>query len=393
MFKGEIDRYRSNSVKWDRYAQKGLTDILPFWVADMDFPVSACITEAIIKRAQHEVYGYTDPAVTLKPGIVTWYKQSYQVDLKPENIILSTGVLDSYVRVIEELTVEGDFIIVQAPVYPPLFNLAKKLGRRVVKERIVIRDNYYEIDFKALLSCLERNKPKLFVLCSPHNPIGRVWSKSELEQIVQCCRKTKTILIIDEIHCDWVFTNRGFTSGLSYSDELADQLIILNSPVKSFNIAGLKCSFMITFNEDFQKIFTNSFKLHGVSAINTFGLEVMNEIYQNPQGKKWLADAKEYVYANYVNLREKLKQTDSKIVIYELEATFLVWLDFRAVRLDIPLENLNRLLIREAKIECHDGSDFGEEEVGFLRMNIACSRGMLDEGINRLQKFLIKHTV
>lgn len=386
-FSTYIDRKNSNSVKWDKVSDIfGSKDLLPMWVADSDWPTAPAVIDAIKARSEHGAFGYSFPDEKLKKVIVKWLKKHYNWDIKKEWIVFSNGVVPSLNIAVQSLTNNGDEVIIQPPVYYPFKSAVQNNGAVVINNQLRNDSGKYKFDFENLKNSLkdsskELSRAKLLILCSPHNPVGRVWSQKELEELGEICLENNIKILSDEIHADFVYGDNKHTPIASLNEDLAQNTLTFMAPSKSFNIAGLNSSFVIIKNESLRKEFhVNKSGLVGTG--NIFGLEAMKAAYQ--KGEKWLSEQLSYLdenmdYAvNYVN--NKIPGISTK----KPEGTYLLWLDCR--KLDMTDQELQEFFIEEAELALDPGEWFGKGGSGFMRMNLACPRSTVKKGLEKLEK-------
>ncbi len=380
-----INRRGTNSVKWSKQFLKRIfgeidDDFIPLWVADMDFNCPPCIKDEIIKRAEHQLYGYTFTKKNDYQSLISWYILQHNWEIENQWICATPGVIPAINFIIQKFSDPGDKIILQTPVYYPFFEAIKNNTRQIVENPLIWNKAQYTMDLKDFETKIQDPRVKLVILCNPHNPIGRVWTKRELIELGDICIKYEKIIISDEIHCDLIMPGYKHTCFASISDEFANIAITCNSISKTFNLAGLKHSNIIIPNEKLRNEFKSHLKNLGLEGSSLFGKIAAQIAYK--EGKKWLDDLILYVHANFRFLKETLSHNLPKINVIELQATYLVWLDFNQYQ--ITEEKLNDLIVKKAKIGLDDGKWFGKEGKGFKRINIACPRGILEEAINRL---------
>ncbi|SDO25092.1 MalY/PatB family protein [Alkalicoccus daliensis] len=389
-FQEFINRKDTYSVKWD-YAKtvfKSENELLPMWVADMDFHPPEAVTEAIKSRAEHGLYGYTFIADDMKETIKKWMKKRFGWEIQNEWLQFSHGVVPSIGKAVQGLTEPGDKILVQSPVYPPFFSMIKDNDRELVNCPLEEKNGKYVIDFHAFEEKLKTGV-KMFLLCSPHNPVGRVWSRGELQQIADLCLKYEVIIISDEIHGDLVFQPNKQIPIASLSPEISARTITLVAPSKTFNLAGLQASAVITENKDYRRALEKIDKKNGVSMLNTFGVLAMQAAYEH--GENWLEELLVYLDGNVHLVDSFLQEELPQIKAIKPEATYLLWIDCRETGLSDA--ELNKRLIEEGRIAMNPGTSFGEGGSGFVRMNIACPRDTVQEGLKRLKKALASSSV
>ncbi|AKF25528.1 aminotransferase [Sulfurovum lithotrophicum] len=374
-----VDRSGTYATKYDDAVRKfGTDDLLPMWVADMDLASPVCVQDALIKRAKHPLYGYTVYPERYYDAIESWYAKRYGWQIEREWIVPCYGVVPSMNFAIEAYTEKGDGILVQTPIYPPFVSSVKHRKRKVLENVLLYQDEKYMIDFADFET--KAKEAKLFLLCSPHNPTGRAWDRLELEQIIKLCVENNVTIVSDEIHADMVFRKEHHVLG---SFEKAQKhCVILNAPSKTFNVAGLNTSFSVIPNARLRRAYRLEQDKSGITNGNPFGIEALMSAYE--KGEVWLEALKEYLLGNIYFVKTYLEEHRIPIIPVETEATFLMWLDCRAM--GMTHENLVQFFIQKAKLGLNDGKSFGECGDGFMRLNIATSRKVLQEAMQRLEK-------
>ncbi|MGK7393847.1 MAG: MalY/PatB family protein [Candidatus Cyclobacteriaceae bacterium M3_2C_046] len=377
-----IDRTGTASVKYDyRRAFFGTEDVLPLWVADMDFAAPDFIAKAIQERAQHEVYGYTINTEKYFNAIIEWTTRRYNWPIQASWISHSPGVVPALGLALLTFTKPGDRVILQSPVYPPFFNSIEDNGRVIVNNQLVNYQGHYEIDFDLLQKQMD-DRVKVLLLCNPHNPVGRVWTVAELEKIAELCLKNRVLIISDDIHADLVYAPAKYTPIASLSNEVAQQTLTCIAPSKTFNIAGLSTAVTISPNRQLITDFKNKLADLHLNFGNVFGLTALEAAYS--QGDEWLEQALAYMQDNISFVDEYLKTHIPSIKMKRPEGTFLLWLDCR----DLGLESkeLFRFMVKQAKLGFNDGPMFGSGGEGFQRMNIATPRTVLKKAMEQLRQ-------
>jgi cystathionine beta-lyase len=382
-----INRKGTDSAKWD-YTKKifGVDDVLPMWVADMDFPAPDEVIDALHARVDHGIFGYTMPGTDTEKAIQYWLKNRHNWEIDSNIITYTPGIVTALSMAIQAYTGLEDKIVVQSPVYYPFFEMAKKHKREVLYNNLILsNENRYEINFDDLEEKLADKMTKMFILCNPHNPSGRVWSKEDLTRIGELCLKYDVLIISDDIHSDLLLFSNHYTPIASISKNIANQTITCIAPSKTFNLAGLQASAVLIPNDTLKRKFNSVLQLHGLSSINTFGAEAMKAAYTH--GEKWLDELISYFEGNVLFIENYINEHLPNIKVIRPEASYLVWLDVRNLK---KTDNeLQKLLLNKGKLALHLGSTFGENGSGFLRMNFACSRETLNEGLNRLKRALL----
>lgn len=375
-----VKRLGSNSHKWDMIKTKyDRDDLLPMWVADMDFEIAPEIIEAVKKRADHMTYGYTYPSGSFYDSIIKWNEKrnSYHIDREWMNV--STGVVPSIKAAIYGFTELGDKILIQTPVYPPFYDSVTRSKRELVTNPLIFDGENCNIDFEDFENKI-KSGVKLFILCNPHNPLGRVWTREELTKMVDICYENNVKILSDEIHSDIIFSGHKHIVLNTVSDKAKNISIVFQAPSKTFNIAGLSTSFMIVENEVLRRQMWDFADSFGINSVNLFGYTAAEAAYT--YGEKWLEEMLKYLEDNadfVVNyLREKLPQ----IKTFKPQATYLMWLDFTSYNLS--QNDLMNKMIEEAGVVLNSGTEFGEAGRGFARLNIGCPRSMIKESLDRI---------
>ena len=383
-FDEEINRKNTNCAKYDGLKKYfGYTDLNPLWVADMDFKTPDFINNAIIDAAKNSLYGYSIDSDEIYESIINWQKNQHQWNINKEDIYMINGVVPAYSACIEAFSEENDEVIVQTPIYPPLFKCVNVNNRKVVVNELKKDENgYYTMDLEDLESKITP-KTKILALCSPHNPVGRVWSKDELEKVADICIKHNIIIVSDEIHSDITF--KKFTPLASISKEIANQTITLNSAGKTFNIAGLNSAYAISKNQDLLNKFKKVAQKREIQSINFFGYVATKAAYEN--GAIFVKELKKYLLSNIEFTKNYFEKNSIKINFFQPEATYLLWLDFSSFNLSHN-EIKNKLLIG-AKLALNDGVSFGSNGNKYFRLNLALSQKALEIALNQLSKEFI----
>lgn len=377
-----IDRKNTNSLKYDFAIERGRPeDILPLWVADMDFKVADEITDAITKVVSHGIYGYTDSKDDYFDALKNWYLTNYSWEIKKEWLVKTPGVVYAIATAIRAFTYPGDAIIIQQPVYYPFFKMIQLNDRVVVNSPLINHDGFYEMNFEEFEQKIIDNKVKVFILCSPHNPVGRVWTSEELTRIGDICLKHNVLVISDEIHSDFIYEGYKHTVFSSLSEEFKNNSIICTAPSKTFNLAGLQISNVFIANEDLRKRFIREKAKTGYDEINTIGLTAAKAAYS--EGKAWLDGMRSYLKDNLDYVREFLNEKLPMLKLIEPQGTYLIWIDFRG--LGLTESEREDLIVNKAKLWLDTGSMFGVDGKGYERINIACPRSILKKALEQLE--------
>lgn len=384
-FDDRVERRNTKSLKYDFAAERGKPEqVLPFWVADMDFKVSSYVTDALEKMVQHGIFGYSEADQSYMEAVQDWMKGHYDWEVRKEWLIKTPGIVFALAMAVRAFTKEGDGILIQKPVYYPFQEVISDNHRKLVNHALVQReDGSYQIDFVGLEKKIVEEKVKLFLFCNPHNPVGRVWTREELVRVGDICRKHQVIVVSDEIHADFVWEGKHEVF-LNLKPEYQENTIVCTSPSKTFNIAGLQVSNIFIANPELAKRFRREVSAAGYSQLNLAGLVACEAAYRH--GEEWYLAVSDYIRENAAFVKEYIKQRFPKIRMTELQGTYLVWLDFR--KYGLSPEELERRLLEEAGVWLDDGRMFGREGEGFQRINIACSRSLLQEALNRIEQAL-----
>ena len=380
-----IDRTQTNSVKYDgRKTFFGNADLLPLWVADMDFKTPDFIVDAIKKRAEHEIFGYSFRGESYHQSIVNWLKRKHNWEIKPEWISFSPGVVAGLTMAIEALSKAGDGVIVQPPVYFPFFDSVKGSGREMILNPLRLENGRYYFDLEDLKSKITPTT-KLLLLSNPHNPGGMAWNTEELTALAQICLDNKILIISDEIHSDLIFDGYHHTPLAGISEEIAQNCVICMAPSKTFNTAGLTTSFLIIPNKRYFVAYERVMRLPHLHMGNIFGTAALEAAFTH--GDEWLAQLLRYLQDNYAALELFFQENLPEVKVMRPESTFLIWIDFSAFGLTD--EVLNQKLI-DGGVGLNRGVQFGKEGSGYMRMNIGCPRSVMMEALLRIQRALLK---
>lgn len=378
-----IDRRQTGSVKWD-FNQRifGCEDILPLWVADMDFQAPEAVIEALVKRAKHGIFGYSDGMDGYYEALITWLDERHGWKIQKDWVSFSPGIVFALFQLVQSLTEPGDKVLLQSPVYPPFFQAIKNTGRELVNSQLSFIQDRYTMNFEDLEEKFSRGV-KMMILCSPHNPVGRVWEREELERLGQLCLAFKVLVISDEIHSDLIYQGHNHIPLATLSPELALQTIVCTAPSKTFNLAGLQTSNLIIPNPEYRQAFQAKRDLTGIHNPNVFGITALEAAYRH--GWDWLNQVMNYLHGNVDFLMSSLNHIP-QIQAVKPEGTYLIWLDFR--KLGMEPKELQKFLVHKAGVGLNPGFQFGPGGEGFARLNIGCSRSTLEEGVKRIRAAL-----
>tara|TARA_B100001063_G_scaffold73493_1_gene67653 strand:- start:2583 stop:3773 length:1191 start_codon:yes stop_codon:yes gene_type:complete len=379
-FDEKINRKGTNCAKYDGLKKYfGYEDLNPLWVADMDFKTPKFINDEIIKAAQNSVYGYSVDSDELYQSIINWQKTRHNWEIQKENIFMTNGVVPAYSACIEAYSEIGDEVIIQTPVYPPLFKCVTANDRKVVTSELKEENGYYTMDLEDLKSKIT-SKTKILCLCSPHNPVGRVWSKEELEKLGEICIQNNLTIISDEIHSDITF--KKFTPMASISEEIANITITLNSAGKTFNIAGLNCAYAISKNNKILNRFKQVAQKREINSVNFFGYISTRAAYEN--GAAYVDELREYLIQNMKFTQDYLLDNCPNINFLLPEATYLLWLNFKKTTLSH--NKIKNKLLTQSKVALNDGVSFGSNGDSYFRLNVALPKDALKVALEDISK-------
>ena len=378
-----INRRNTNCVKWDEADRE---DVIPLWVADMDFHSFPGITDALYQRVGHGIFGYTHVPDSYYNAVIRWFDERHGLrGVLPSDIIYTSGVVPAISAIFRALTLPGDKVLVMTPVYNCFFTCIRNQGCTVEESHLVYKDNTFEVDWEDFENKCADERVRLFLLCNPHNPAGRVWTREELERMNNICMKHGVKVLSDEIHCELIIGNHQFTPFASISKECLDNSITCNSPSKSFNIAGLQIANIISNDPKTRRLIDRAININEICDVNPFGVIALQEAYNN--GEPWLLELNRYLEGNYQALRTFFKQQLPHLKVFKLEGTYLVWVDISAT--GKSTDGITNLLLNEAKVMVNKGTMYGKTAgEGYIRINIACPRSRLLEGLERMEKVL-----
>ena len=379
-FDKTIDRRATNSHKWDS-APEG---VLPMWVADMDFRTAPAIIDALQKRVAHGIFGYTRVPDAYYDAVTSWFSRRHGWDIDREWIIYTSGVVPAVSAVIKALTVPGDKVIVQTPVYNCFFSSIRNNGCEIVSNPLRRTADTYKMDFDALERCAADPRAKVMLLCNPHNPAGRVWTPDELTRLGNICLRNGVTVVADEIHCELVYQGFKYTPFASLSDAFLHRSVTCVSPSKAFNIAGLQIANIVAFDNDLRSRIDKAININEVCDVNPFGVAATIAAYN--EGEEWLNQLVDYLHGNYEAMAEFCRRELPEFPITRLEGTYLVWMDCSS--LGMPSDALEHALLDDARLWLNAGTMYGAEGEGYMRWNIACPRSVMLDGLNRFLNFV-----
>jgi len=377
-----VNRRGTHSVKWDEAAE----GVIPLWVADMDFKAAPAILEAVRKRAEHGVFGYTVVEEDYYLAIINWFQRRHDWHIRREEILYTTGVVPAMSVAIKALTMPGEKVLILSPDYNCFFSSVRNNGCEVLESVLKRKENTFEVDWEDFEAKCADEKTTVFLLCNPHNPTGRVWTKTELMQMNDICMKYGVKVISDEIHCELIMPGYKFQPFASVSDQCRKNSVILNSPSKSFNIAGLQAANIICSQPEWRRRLDCAININEVCDLNPFGPVALIAAYN--ESEDWIDELNQYLWGNYQALCEFVEKELPLLRVCKLEGTYLPWVDVSA--LGVSSQNLCDRLMSEAKVWVNPGTMYGPQSgEGYIRINIACPRSLLLEALERIKKVLI----
>ena len=377
-----IDRRNTRCLKYDFAVERNMpADVLPLWVADMDFETSSYIEDAIIERAKHAIYGYSEVKTPYFDILKKWMQKHHDWDIQRKWLVKTPGVVFALAMAVKAYTEPGDAVLIQQPVYYPFSEVIKDNGRNVVSNTLYLgEDNRYHIDFEDFEQKIVDHKIKLFLLCNPHNPVGRVWTKEELTRLGDICVKHHVTVVSDEIHEDFIFKGKHQVFA-NIKKEYEEITVTCTAPSKTFNIASLMISNILIPNPELKRKFKHQMDAAGISQLNVLGLVACEAAYEH--GEEWYQEMKAYVKENIEFVKQYVEEQLPSVNMVEHEGTYLVWLDFRGTGLSV--EELDDKIINQAKLWLDSGKIFGSCGEGFQRINVACPRKVLEEALERIK--------
>lgn len=380
-----IDRSNTNSIKYDFGKEHNMpVDVMPFWVADMDFRTPPDVIDTLVERSRHGIFGYTGINDKYFKAVSDWYKNRFDFTVKREWLVITPGIVFAICAAIRALTKEGDSVLIQRPVYYPFSSAIIDNNRKLINNSLVYQNGRYEIDFEDFERKIVDNQVKLFILCNPHNPVGRVWTEEELRRFGVICLKHKVVVIADEIHSDFIYSGRKHINFAGISNYFSDITITCTSPSKTFNLAGLQLANIFIENENIRKAVYKEIRKTGYSNPNTMGILSTQAAYE--YGAEWLDELLLYLSENILKTKNLLAEKAPKLKVVDPEGTYLLWIDLK--ELGLSDKKLDEFIVNKAKLWLDGGTMFGKEGSGFQRINIACPWSILEQGLNRLVTFI-----
>jgi cystathionine beta-lyase len=375
------------SNKWNfRQERVGREDVIPMWVADMDFETAPAIKAALVKRAEAGIYGYAAVSKEYTQAVIDWFAKRHNWNIQPEMIKQTPGVITAIHIAIQALSQLGDFILIQTPVYHPFFRVIKHTQRQVLENPLIYTDTGYEIDFADFEAKISEKKPKLFLFCNPQNPVGKVYTKDELVKLSEICLKYDVKMLVDEIHCDLVYSNVQHIPFGTLADKFVEQAIICTAASKSFNIAGLRNSNIVIPNKTIRDKFQKTYEFFGIPKPSLFPLIATQTAYE--QGEDWLDEVRAYIEQNRDYALQYIKEYLPKLKVNKPEGTYFLWVNFNAY--GFSKEELEPFLLKKAGVWFNQGYTFGTQGAGFARINLACPKSLLEKALNQIEQAVQK---
>ena len=373
-----IERRGTNCVKWD---ESPSADTIPLWVADMDFRVAPAIQKALQHRVEHGVFGYNIVPESYYQAVISWFQRRHRWTIRREDILYTTAVVPAMSVVIKALTMPGEKVLILSPAYNCFFSSIRNNGCEVLESPLKRVDDTFEVDWHDFEAKCADEKTTLFLLCNPHNPCGRVWTREELQHMSDICRQHGVIVVSDEIHCELVMPGHIFVP----FGTVADDCIVMNSPSKNFNTAGLQIANIITPNAAWRRRIDRAININEVCDVNPFGIAALQAAYN--ESEDWIDELNAYLWDNYLALRQFFNEHLPQLTVCHLEGTYLPWVDVST--LGIPVDQLCDRLLNEGKVWVNPGTMYGPQTgEGYIRINIACPRALLMEGLKRIKSVI-----
>jgi cystathionine beta-lyase len=377
-----IDRTGTHSIKWDYRAKLfGRSDILPLWVADMDFESPVAVKEALQQRVAHGTFGYTGESFNYYKGILDWINTCHGWSVDRHHLHYLPGIIPGLNWAVQTFTDPGDGVVIQPPVYKPFFQAIQHNNRELKENPLQLVNNHYQMDLEHLESLIDE-RTKMVILCSPHNPVGRVWTSSELKALGDICVQNGILIVSDEIHWDIVYGKASHYPTANLNDDLKQQTLTLTSPGKTFNLQGLQSAYAIAENPQIREAYWRTLQQNGIFLNNALSITAIEAAYNH--GSEWLDSTIQYLEENRQYLIDFAYQNLPGINVITSEGTYLAWLDCR--ELNLSQAELNMFFVNQAKLGLNDGSEFGEAGKGFMRLNFACARTTLEQALNQLKE-------
>ena len=377
------DRRHTNSLKFDFAERRGYpADVLPLWVADMDFPTAPPVIDALKRASEFGIFGYSEVEESYSDAVIGWFERRFGWSAKPSWMVKTPGVVYALAMAVQAFTEPGEAVLIQPPVYYPFYEVVRDNGRKLVENPLLYDGETYSVDFDDFERKVAGENVRLFCLCSPHNPVGRVWSIDELKRMGDICREHDVLVVSDEIHCDFVWPRHTHHVFCEAVPDMLERSVICTAPSKSFNLAGLQVSHVFVPNRELRHAFKAAMRRSGYSQLNTMGLVASEAAYT--KGEPWLDACKEYLYANLLFVDEFLKESIPALRMVKPEGTYFAWID--CSRLGLSAKELDDLVIHKAGLWLDSGHIFGELADQFQRVVVACPRSLLEQALGKLKE-------
>lgn len=375
------------SNKWNfRKESVGREDVIPMWVADMDFETAPAVQEALVERAERGIYGYARVTKEYNDAVIGWFEKRHQWTIQPEWLVNTPGVVTALYIGVQAFSQLGDYILIQTPIYHPFFRVIHKTKRKVLENPLVKTQNGYEIDFADFEQKIIAYKPKVFILCNPHNPLGKVYTREELTRLGEICINYNVQIIVDEIHCDIVYSGAKHISFATLGEQFANHAVICTAPSKTFNLAGLRNSNIVIPNVELRDNFKEVLEFVGIPKPSLFPLIATQAAYE--KGEEWLDQVLAYIEENRDYATDRIGKNLPKLTVNHPDGTYFLWVDFNAYGLS--KEELEKFLIDEAGVWFNQGYIFGTQGEGFVRINIACPKSLLEKALAQIETAIKK---
>ena len=381
-----VNRRGTNSYKWDIASDDS---VLPLWVADMDFPAAPAIRKALHDRVEHGIFGYTMVPDSYYDAITNWFSRRHQWNINKEWIIYTSGVIPAISATIKALAMPGEKVLIQTPVYNCFFSSIHNQGCEVVENELVREGDTYHVNFEDFEKKCADEKTTLFLLCNPHNPCGRVWTKEELAKMNEICMRHDVKVISDEIHCELIMPGYKFVPFASVNEDCQKNSVILNSPSKSFNIAGLQIANIICPDKEWRRRINRAINIFEVCDVNPFGPVALQAAYN--ESEDWIDELNQYIWENYQYMKTFFLEELPQVEVVKLEGTYLAWIDIMAY--ELTSDEAYQELLEKGKVMVNNGTTYGRKAgQGYLRINLACPREILKQGLIRIARILIQYS-
>lgn len=377
------DRSNTNCLKFDFAKENNMPDdLVSMWIADMDFMAPECISDALREYVNKGIFGYSDPKDDYFEVVIAWFKKHFNWEIRKEWIVKTPGVVIALALAVKAFTQKGEAVIIQPPVYYPFYNVIRNNERKIIESPLVYKDGEYTIDFEDFENKIKENDVKLFIMCSPHNPVCRVWTKNELQKLGAICKKYNLFVVADEIHCDFVYPGFEHTPFMLACPDLADRMVICTAPSKTFNIAGLQMSNIVIPGEETRALYEKEVLSGGHTCSNAMGIIAAKAAYEG--GEEWYKECFAYIRANLDYVRDFIKENLPSIKLIEPQGTYFAWLDCSG--LGMNKDELNDFIVNKAKLWLDGGHIFGESSELFQRIVLACPRATVEKAMKNLKK-------